>query len=245
MKKISICLLVLLTFSFTSKKNVSTKKFPPISLINKIEFFESKYDWDKIGGGFLLKYKADTFVLTAQHILKYAKTDSMKYLSIEGFVKKWSLSQLNKENESVVLDVLLNENKAQLIKSDYRFIDDWLLFSIKENNSKVKPVEIRETQLVKGEKLYVVGWTRDMTEGEQHTFEFNYLKSKGSHFLMKHIIVPDKFGGLSGSPVLDENGFLVGIASSSTFEFTAMKRLFSPCNLDSLKIFLDNYSMNK
>lgn len=228
-----------------SKTTISTKKFSPISLINKVEFFDPQYDWDKIGCGFLLKYKTDTFVVTAQHILKFARTDSMKYLTIKGFVKKWSLHQLNKENERVIVDDLLNENKAQKIKPDYRFTEDWLVFSIKENNSKVQPVEMRETPLIKGEKLYIVGWTRHMTEGEQRTYEYKYYKSKGSHFLMKDVIVPEKYGGLSGSPVLDENGLLVGIASSSTFEITALKRLFSPCKIDSLKIFLDNYLKNK
>lgn len=249
MKKFIIFLILSVilpvVYNCASKTAISTKKFPPISLINKVQFFDPMYDWDKIGSGFLLKYKTDTFVVTAQHILKWARTDSMKYLTIEGFVKKWSLHQLNKENESVIVDVLLNENKAQRIKPDYRFIDDWLVFSIKENNSKVQPVEMRETPLLKGEKLYIVGWTRHMTEGEQRTYEYIYFKSKGSHFLMKDIIIPDKYGGLSGSPVLDENGLLVGIASSSTFEITALKRLFSPCKIDNLKIFLDNYLKNK
>ncbi len=235
-----IPVVFLVLHSCESKIGESSKKFPPISLINKVEFYNPKYDWDKIGCGFLLKYKTDTFVVTAQHILKWAKTDSMKYLTIDGFVKKWSLRQLNKENESVIADALLNENKTQKIKSDYRFTDDWLVFSIKENHSKIQPVEMRETPLKKGEKLYVVGWTRHMTEGEQRVYEFKYFKSKGKHFLMKDVKVPKLYGGLSGSPVVDENGLLVGIASSSTFEITAMKRLFSPCKIDSLKNFLDN-----
>ena len=233
--------LLLALENCASKTGISTKKFPPVSLINKVEFFDSKYDLDNIGCGFLLKYKTDTFVVTAQHILKWARTDSMKYLTIDGFVKKWSLRPLNKENESVIVDALLNENKMQRIKHDYRSAEDWLVFSIKENNSKVKPIKMRETPLKKGETLYVVGWTRHMTKGGQRVYEYKYLKSSGSHFLMKDIVAPEKYGGLSGSPVLDENGLLVGIASGSTFEITALKRLFSPCKVDSLKIFLDNY----
>jgi len=246
MQRIIIIYLILISFcSCSSNVSESEKKFPPISLLNKIEFFEPGKDWDKLGSGFLLKYREDTFVVSAKHIIAIAKTDSMTYLTIDKYIKKWSLFPLNKESESVIIDRLLNENKTEKLLSKNRFVDDWLLFSIKENNSRVKPVEFRETPLISGEKLYIVGWTRHMTGGEQRVYEYTYYKTKGTHLLLKKVHVPEKTGGLSGCPVLDENGLLVGIVSNSTFEITALRKFFSPCKVDNLKNFLDNYIDNK
>jgi len=183
-------------------------------------------------------------VVSAKHIISVVKTDSMKYLTLDGFVKKWSLRPLTREDQSVVVDKLLNADSTENLNAKNRFENDWLVFSIKENNSKVQPLEIRETPLIKGEKLYVVGWTRLMTEGAQRVYEFKYYKTRGTHILLKNIIVPEKFGGLSGAPVIDENGMLVGIVSNSTFEITALSKLFSPCKIDNLKHFLDNYIEN-
>ena len=59
------------------------------------------------------------------------------------------------------------------------------MFSIRENKSKVKALEIRMTPLVAGEKLYVVGWTRKMESGEQRVYEFEYQKTIGNRILLK------------------------------------------------------------
>lgn len=245
MKKLLFALFPLFIFSCTSKKSTSDKHFPPISLINKIEFFDSARNRDKLGCGFLLKYRQDTFAVTAKHILSVAKTDSMKYLTIDKYISKWSMRPLNKEDESVVVDKLLNENKKEKINAKDRFTNDWMVFSIRKNKSHVQPVEFRTTPLVKGEKLYIVGWTRHETEGPQRVYEFKYYKTRGTHFLVKNLIVPEKFGGLSGAPVLDANGLLVGIVSNGTFEITALKKLFSPCGIENLRKFLDGYFENK
>ncbi|MBC7425759.1 MAG: hypothetical protein H7321_04405 [Bacteroidia bacterium] len=37
--------------------------------------------------------------------------------------------------------------------------NDWLVFSIKTNYSKVTPLKLRRAKLKYGETLYVIGWT--------------------------------------------------------------------------------------
>jgi len=138
----------------------------------------------------------------------------------------------------------LNENKNESLKSETLYEKDWLIFSIKENRSTVIPLEFRETPLVKGEKLYIIGWTRHMKEGAQRVYEFEYYKTNGTHFLLKKIIVPEKMGGLSGGPVVDINGKLVGIVSNSKFSFWDMENLISPVGTVELKEYLDDYLTN-
>jgi len=239
-----VFIIIIIVLGNNVQGQVSSIKFPPISLINKLEFYNSENDWDRIGCGFLLKYREDTFAITAKHVLAVAKPDSMKYLSLDGYVKRWTLRPLNNETENVVVDALLNEDKKVTLRSRQIFMDDWLVFTIKENNSNAQPVEFRETPLKKGERLYVVGWTRHMSEGEQRVYEFEYFKTKGTHIYLKNIIVPEKFGGLSGSPVLDENGLLVGIVSNSIFNVLRMKKIFSPCSVENLKQFLETSNIS-
>jgi len=243
MKKLFFCFLFIITFISCSKAKVSVsdKKFPPIALINHFEYFEGEHEFQQLGSAFLIKYRNDTFAITAKHILAILKPDSLKNLTFDNFIKKWTMSPLNNESETVIIDQLLNEDTTEILKSDTLFKKDWLVFSIKENRSKVIPLEFRDTPLVKGEKLYIIGWTRHMTEGAQRVYEFEFYKTNGTHFLMKKIIAPEKTGGLSGGPVVDRNGKLVGIVSNSQFSFRNMEKLMSPVGTVELKEFLDNY----
>lgn len=239
---LSLLSIVLILLSCSQARiSVSDKQFPPTSLVNHYEYFEGKHKFDQLGTAFLLKYREDTFAITTKHTLAILKTDSIKNLSLENFIKSWTMSALTRENEMVVTDKLLNEDKSESLKSKEALKKDWLVFSIKENNANVIPVEFREKPLVKGEKLYVVGWTRHMKEGDQRVYEFKYYKTKGTHHLLKKIIVPEKFGGLSGAPVLDEEGKLIGMVSTSKFDLLAMKKLFAPVGTEDLRVFLDAY----
>lgn len=244
----SICLIALM-FIFVSgcfsQEKTSSKKIDDIAFLNKIDFFDSKYDQQKFGCAFLLKFKNDTFGITAKHLLKFIKLPQMKGVSFENGIKRWSLYGLNKTAENVIVDKLLNENKEEPILEKSTYDDDWLVFSLKNNFSKAKAVEIRETPLISGEKVYVVGWTRKMENGAQRVYEFEYYKTIGKRILLKDIIVPEQFGGLSGAPVVDENEMLVGIVSGKTVDPDSGKSYFSPCAVSQLKIFLENLHHKK
>lgn len=236
---IYISLALTLISCSESKIGVSEKQFPPISLVNHYEYYSGEHKHNQLGTAFLLKYRNDTFAITAKHMLAFLKPDSIKKLTLDNFISKWTMSPLNKRNEVVVIDKLLNEDKNEELKSKEKFKTDWLIFSIKENNANVQPLEFRETPLNKGEKCYAIGWTRHMKEGDQRVYEFKYYKSKGTHHIMKHKLIPDKFGGLSGAPVVDTDGKLVGIVSGHEFIVLAMQKMFSPVGTTGLKAFLD------
>lgn len=163
------------------------------------------------------------------------KSDQMKAVSFENRIKSWSLYSLTKKTELVITDQLLNENKSELLANKATYVNDLLVFSIKGNHSKVKPLDIRTTALIPGEKLYAVGWTRKMESGDQRVYEFEFYKIIGNRILLKDIIVPELFGGLSGALIVDENGKVVGIVSGSTTDSDTKKKYFSPFYLTELK----------
>jgi Trypsin. len=243
----SLFSLILLLTACNGQEKVSTKTFEPITLVNKIDFFDSKLNQEKFSCGFLLQYNNETYAVTAKHLVKHIKPESMKTLSsFESNIKSWSLYPLENKSELVTCDKLLNENKSENLedKSTYNN-NDWLVFSIKENSSKVKPLQIRTSPLIAGEKIYVVGWTRKMETGKQRVYEFEYYKTIGDRILLKEVIVPEKFGGLSGSPVVDEKGLVVGIVSGPKDDPDTDKEYFAPCSITNLILFLDKTQPSK
>ena len=234
-----IIFVIFFTINALSQDKASNKKFDQIALVNQIDFLDSKFDQPRFSCGFLLKYNQDTFAITAKHLLKFIKSDEMHAVSFDNGIKNWSLFSLTNPNEKVRVAKLLNEDKTAKLSKKSTFDDDWLMFSIRENKSKVKALEIRMTPLVAGEKLYVVGWTRKMESGEQRVYEFEYQKTIGNRILLKDLLVPEQFGGLSGAPVIDENEFVIGIVSGKTEDPSSGKSYFSPYLLTSIIPFLD------
>jgi len=246
MKSIILAVAIFITVSSCYGQEItSSKKFEDIALVNKIDFFDSKFNQTKFGCGFLLKLDQDTFAVTAKHLIKFIKSDEMKGISFDGGIKNWTLFNLSKPSEKVLVDKLLNENKEEPILEKSTYEDDWLLFSIKENRSKTKVLEARDTPLNQGEKLYVVGWTRKMESGLQRVYEFEYLKTVGKRILLKDVIVPEQFGGLSGAPVVDDNGKVVGIISGKTTDPSSGKSYFSPCSIVGLQAFIEKLTAKK
>lgn len=243
MKQISFFSLftILVMSSCSGQEKTSTKVFDDIALVNNIEFYNSKLDQPRFSCGFLLQFNQDTLAVTAKHLLKVIKPEEMKTLSFDNVIKSWSLYPLNKKAEVVVTDSLLNANKGEQLGDKSTFTNDWLIFSLKANYSKVKVLTARATPLIAGEKLYVVGWTRKMESGEQRVYEFEYLKTVDHRILLKEILVPEQFGGLSGAPLVDEQGAVVGIVSNGTVDPETNKKYFSPCVLDELISFIENY----
>lgn len=232
--------LLFFSISAYTQDNISKETFPAITLVNRIDFIDSKYDQQKFSCGFLINYKGEEFAVTAKHLLKIIKTDKMKKLIFENYIKDWILYPLDKKEQWVTTNKLLNENKLASLNDQRTYDEDWLLFSIKTNHSGVKALEMRTTQLSKGEKLYVIGWTRKMEEGSQRVYEFEYVKSVGNRLLLKNLIVPEQFGGLSGAPVIDKKGLLVGIVSGATTDPETSEKYFSPCAIEGLVSFMEN-----
>lgn len=243
----SLFIILILFISQLSFSQNSNEEWPLTTMINDVTFKDSKFDRFNIGCGFLLKYNQDTFAITAKHILCVAKTDKMITTNFENGLKQWTMYPKDKRNQTVIMDKLLNEDKTDTLSFDFMerhdlTYNDYLIFSIKQNNSKIKPLEIRKTKLKVGEILYVIGWTYSDTEGEQRVYKYSYHESKGTSFNMKIVDAPRNAGGLSGSPVVDADGLLVGIVSGADVDPITKELYNSPRNIDYLINFFNEYN---
>lgn len=217
----------------------------PITMINNVYYKDSKFDKMDIGCGFLLKYNNDTFAITAKHILIVAKTDEMKTTHFEGGLKQWVMHPKDDKNQSVILGELLNEDTTDSLTWEYlmrvKNYNDFLIFKIKKNNSKIKPLELSTIKPTKGDTLYNIGWSFGDTEGPQRVYTYALRESKGHIFSLKKINAPDNPGGLSGSPVINSKGFLVGIVSGTDEDPITKEEFSAPQHTDYLVNFLQNY----
>jgi hypothetical protein len=242
--KLIILTLAINHFCYSQKTD---KTWPPTTMINDVTFKDSKFDRFNIGCGFLLKYNKDTFAITAKHIICVAKTDLMKTTNFEGGLKQWTMYPKDKKEQTVIMDRLLNEDKTDSVSFDFinrhdTTYNDYLVFKIKQNKSKIKPLEMRKTKLKVGEILYVIGWTYNDTEGAQRVYKYSYIQTKGTRFTMRLIKAPENGGGLSGSPVIDSDGLLVGIFSGRDVDPITKEQFSSPRNTDYLINYFSNYN---
>jgi hypothetical protein len=231
--------LLLFTAECSGQERVSTKTFPVLALTNHITFADPQLTQPRFSCGFLLKHGRDTVVVTAKHLLKVIKTKDMKAVALRPSITDWSLFQLPEPARRVETGRLLNENPSEKLEAKATYDEDWLVFALKANHAGVQALEARTTPLRPGEKLYVVGWTRHQDRGPQRVYEFEYYKTIGNRLLLKDVLVPEQLGGLSGAPLLDEQGLVVGLVSNGTVDPTTKKKYFSPCALTGLLTFLD------
>lgn len=190
-----------------------------IGLINNVSYSDSAFDNPNASNGFLVQHKNKTYAITAKHILMIAKTDDMKFVDFEGNLKQWKMHPKNDSTSYLIIDELLNTNRTDSLNWDYMFTNwdtynDWLVFSIKENKTNHKPLKFRKKPLEKGENLYAIGWSYSDTTGIQRVYEYQFDETEGNYHNLTQIKGPKSLGGLSGAPIVDQQGELVGLVTS-------------------------------
>ena len=187
-------------------------EWPQITMINRIEYVDKSFPIAACS--FLLEAGNDVYAVTAKHVLTYFKSDTMTTVSFNKTLKSWVMFPKNNPADTVVVDALLNEDPAEPINRVIPSDVDWLLFSIKTRSDRIQPLRFREAPLEPGEKVYIIGWRYSDKDCPQVVYEGNYVESiNGSVIISTKALSDNKRPGLSGSPVVDSKGFLIGIMS--------------------------------
>lgn len=187
-------------------------EWPQITMINQIDYTDKHHPI--AGCGFLLDTGDEILAATAKHILIYFKSESMDAVDFKNTLKLWKMFPKDNSKDIVVLDKMINANpKEQLGKSIPPAVD-WLLFTIKEKSENIQPLRFRTGEFEEGETLYIIGWRYSDKDCSQVIYEGNYVRSEDGSILMTTKKLSDNtMPGLSGSPVIDSNGYLVGLMS--------------------------------
>ncbi len=76
------------------------------------------------------------------------------------------------------------------------------------------------------------------TSGPQRMYEYTFVEADGNYYNLKQIKGPKSLAGLSGSPVVDKKGRVVGLVSSG-WEDEKTKIVFvQATNLKNVKTFI-------
>jgi len=193
--------------------------WPRITMINQIEYADAEHPIAACG--FLLDTGDEILAATAKHVLIYFKSESMDSVSFQGNLKAWRMFPKDSPGDLVVIDRLINENAREPLER-IPSSRDWLLFTIRERSEAVQPLRLRSTPLRAGETVYVIGW-RYPDEGRQRVHEGRFVRrDKGSVLVSIDALTDNTIPGLSGSPVIDAQGQVIGLMST---KFGDLQRL--------------------
>ena len=193
-------------------------EWPKIALINEVQFKNGdRYvhpSFKYAGTGFLIDNGKDTLAATGKHILWIAKNKQSKATEVNAALKEWVMRPKGDVQDSAVIGGLLNEDPNEVLEGKGSTVQDrdWIVFTVKKSSPNLYPLKPRYTQVKPGEKVYILSCAYDDSLCTVH--EGKVYQKYGMDILIERDMKTHK-GGCSGSPVIDVNGYLIGIITGS------------------------------
>ncbi|WP_321279143.1 serine protease [Marinifilum fragile] len=214
--------IILLIFSCQNSSKIEKESWadlpleswPDFALTNEIGFSDTIY-YD-IANSFLVNTGSDTLAVSCKHLfMVFEKQLGLKTIDLGNKFKYWNMYPKNDKTKTVKLKQLINKDSNEAIDQYNTLkVRDWILFELEEQNNKLFPLKIRYSQVKTNEIVYAIGWSMNQTDNHKPTFiKLQCIKNLGDYFYTKSLQTNTKPYGTSGSPVIDKNGYLVGIVS--------------------------------
>ncbi len=192
--------------------------WPDFALTNEISFTDTTFY--NIANSFLLDTGFDTIGVSCKHFFMVFENQlGLNSIDLGNKFNYWNLYPKNHKEKTVSIKRLINKNSNEQIGQFNTIKDrDWIIFELKEKNTQLYPLKIRYTPVKSNEIVYAVGWGVNQKDNSKPTLiKMQCYKNLGNYFYIK----PSKIQphGMSGSPVIDKNGYLVGIVSGQEGNF--------------------------
>ncbi|MBN1822315.1 MAG: trypsin-like peptidase domain-containing protein [Prolixibacteraceae bacterium] len=182
-------------------------------MTNSVEFSDTTYR--NIGNAFLIDTGSDTLAITCKHIFMLFREETDNTINLGDNFRKWEIFPKGKPDKSISLGALLNENRNEET-GDFNTLKsrDWLIFRV-AGTDDFTPLKIRPRPVSEGEIVYAVGWAYKQTTEKPSLVKMQVYRNEGPYFYVNTLIRNVDPAGRSGSPVIDKNGYLVGIVSGA------------------------------
>jgi len=186
-------------------------RWPQIAMVNEIEYIDQYFP--VAGCAFLLEAGGDTVAATAKHVLIYFKSNSMTTISFDNSLVRWNMHPKDSPGDSVVVGRLINQDSAERIEYAPSS-NDWLLFQIEERSPRIEPLRFRNRPLEEGERIFIVGWRYTDLDRPQVIYRGQVVSwGDGEVIISTEELSDNTIPGLSGAPVIDSDGRLIGLMS--------------------------------
>ncbi|WP_321372278.1 serine protease [uncultured Draconibacterium sp.] len=187
--------------------------WPELVMTNKVEFTDSTYT--NFGNAFLIETGADTFAVTCKHIFMLFRAETNNSINLGSHFKQWQIYPKGKPEKAIHLGELLNGDKNEETgQFNTLKVRDWIIFRTNEK-SDFTPLKIRSRPVSNGEVVYALGWAFKQTSENPSLIKMQVFKNMGPYYYTNTLTESVDPAGRSGSPVIDKNGYLVGLVSGA------------------------------
>lgn len=186
--------------------------WPDFALTNEISFTDTTFY--NIANSFLVNTGFDTIGVSCKHFFMVFENQlGLNSIDLGNKFNYWNMYPRNHKEKTVSIKRLINTNSNEHIgQFNTLKVRDWIIFEIEGQNNQLYPLKIRYTSVKSNEIVYAVGWGVNQKDNNKPALiKMQCYKNLGNYFYIKPS--NNQPHGMSGSPVIDKNGFLVGIVS--------------------------------
>ena len=191
-------------------------QWPDFALTNKIRFIDTTYT--DLANSFLVDTGKDTVGVSCKHIfMVFASHQGLSSIDLGKNFIDWKIYPKNKPDHGVLIKRLINRDSNEPIGQFNTLKDrDWIIFDLQEKRNDIYPLKIRFAPVRKNEVVYAVGWGIKKPKSDYPAVaKLQCYKQMGNYFYVDVLQSDGHPEGTSGSPVIDQNGYLVGIVSGA------------------------------
>ncbi len=188
--------------------------WPDFALTNEISFTDTTYY--NIANAFLVDTGFDTIGVSCKHIFMVFQNQlGLNSIDLGSSFRHWNMYPKNHKEKTVTVKRLINKNSNEQIgEFNTLKVRDWILFELDEQNNQLYPLKIRYSPVKKNEIVYAIGWGMKQKDNSKPALiQLQCFDNLGDYFYIKPLNTDTHPAGRSGSPVIDQNGYLVGIVS--------------------------------
>lgn len=236
----TIALVVALATSVLSLSAAAGEKtYPLLSGRNAVSFNDPQYDRDYIGMAFVIDHQGRYYGVTAKHVLMVVNHPQIKHVDPRAELKSWTMVAQTQDPKSVEFGELLNADGTEALDMEVLKVDA-LVFEL-DDPGPFTPIKLSKAAPVAGDELHALGCTFATSDDcTQDVYSGHFVASTERNLLVDMgDIELGNLRGLSGGPVLNARGELVGIVSNVMPDANGTAR-FAPANLDYLRSLLPN-----
>jgi hypothetical protein len=249
MKKIIITIISVLTLTLSCKNDSQIIKeswienpvsqWPDFALTNEISFVDTTFS--DIVNSFLVNTGFDTIGVSCKHLfMVFENQVGLDKIELGTKFNYWNFYPKNNRKKIVTVAKLINENPNEQIGQFNTFrVRDWIIFEIEKKTSDLYPLKIRYSPVKPNEIVYAVGWgNKQKDNSKPELIKLQCFKNMGDYYYMRTLKTDAQPQGRSGSPVIDKNGYLVGIVSGAEGNLgiigsvNYLKKMFDKYNIE-------------